>query len=66
LQQKFIPFSPFQLQTKSGNSLGINNITISQGQKKAKLKRGNSRRMGRVELDKDESKRPEINNITNP
>jgi hypothetical protein len=65
MQQKFTPFSPFQPQTKFANHHGINNITISQGQKKAKPKRGNSRRMGRAELDRDEGNRPGINNIIN-
>jgi hypothetical protein len=34
MQQKFIPFSPFQPQTKSGNRPVINNITSQQRQTK--------------------------------
>jgi hypothetical protein len=41
MQQMFIPFSPFKPKTKSDNMHEINNITISQWQKKAKPKRGN-------------------------
>jgi hypothetical protein len=38
--------------TKSGKIPGIKNITISQRPKKAKPRRGNSRRMGWVALNK--------------
>ena len=51
--------------TKSSNIHSINNITISQRPKKAKPRRGNSRRMGRVTFDKNKAIRPGINNITN-
>ena len=51
MQQKFIPFSPFKPKIKSDNLHGINNITVSQWPKKAKLKRGNCTSDGAVHMN---------------
>jgi hypothetical protein len=64
----FACFRLLDQKPKSGNHHGINNITNPQGRTKnkrrAKPKCRNSRRKWPVELDKDEGKHPEINNIT--